>query len=557
MAITTIDELLDEINAENLTEYKFPNIELKRNWDKKHGEKISALGNKTDVNVSWMVIGIEDNGKLANHDEQWAKHTEEVISQHMNSSLDPVQACLGIKPFIVNGSSIIVIKISNPGAVVKWAHIAYKGTGTTILAMKPEEIMELTISLPGLTDYSKQVWDGKIDMELTGIFIKKLLEKRDDLPIDYSDINADVILNIIKIKDTNTCGILFGNFKYRVVFYDKREEPLKNETRYGLFSLLKDEFIDEIQTWAKTLNAISMKPFPERALKEGLANSVAHAAYFENNGEIIVEIFADKIIISNLCLPECGYFANKWFSRSHKTMNGLLMETLRLIGIVDELGRGKNLIFADSIKAGKKPPCVSLEKTGRVNRWRLCIYGGSTDKVQLRLFQRIRVNYPNEKKALIAYALVLWSGQPVSTIKTFIDDESAPMIAEILSDIYGPIFYYEKNDAIVLNRWVRVLIEEGKDSKSFTVAEEDQLYKFAYDIQTKYYNSSITPKELRKLAHMGDTESEIVLSSTLFKKWVKEGKLHKISKGHYTFKEKSETEMTLSKMLELWRNKQL
>ena len=53
------------------------------------------------------------------------------------------------------------------------------------------------------------------------------------------------------------------------------------------------------------------------------------------------------------------------------TINGLLMEVLRVAGHVDELGRGKNLIFSDSIKNGKRSPEVILERAGRYDRWKL------------------------------------------------------------------------------------------------------------------------------------------------------------------------------------------
>lgn len=452
-----------------------------------------------------------------------------------------------------------MIKIVNPGAVVRWNHAAYKKAGTTIQAMKPDEEMELTVKLPGLSDFSKQSFDGPHDSGLVDSFLSKLRRKRVEFDtINISATNADEILSSIRLKNTNTSRILFGDYQYRVVFYDDAELPVKNETRTGLYGILEDDFTSEIQSWAKR-HGVSVKypSFPELALREALANAVAHAAYFERNGEIIVEVFKDKIVISNLCLPETGYFANKWFSRSHKTFNGMLMETLRLAGIVDELGRGKNLIFADSIKNGKKPPYVSLEQSGRYNRWRLCLYGGVSNNIQLRLFKRINEIYPSVQKALIAHALILWNSQPVSQIRGYIDSESAPLFAEVLNDHDGPIFFYEKEDRIVLQRWVRVLLEEGKDSKSFTVAEEEQLYKFTYEMQSKYNNFLITSREFRKMAHMGDTKSEIVLSSTLLKKWVKEKKVDKIKKGVYKFLDTTPRAVSLNRLLDFLQEKQM
>jgi hypothetical protein len=366
------------------------------------------------------------------------------------------------------------------------------------------------------------------------------------------------MLSAVRIKGTNTAGILFGTYEYRVVFYDEHEIPVKNEVRTGLYGLLEKSFASETQEWAVLSgSAPKHSPFPEHALKEVLANAVAHAAYFERNGEIIVEIFKDRVVVSNLCLPEIGYFANKWFSRSHKTVNGLLMETLRLAGLVDELGRGKNIIFADSIKKGKRPPFVSLERAGRFDRWRLCLYGGIPSNIQLRLFNRIKEIYHSEQKTLIAHALILWNNQPVSQIRQYIDSESVPLFAEVLQDLDGPIFYYEKEDRIVLQRWVRILLEEGKDSKSFTTAEEEQFYNFAYEMQSRYNNFIIRTKELRKLAHMGDTKSESVLSSNLLKKWVSENKVDKVRKGVYRFRDNTPKAVQLNRLLDILQEKQM
>lgn len=266
-----------------------------------------------------------------------------------------------------------------------------------------------------------------------------------------------------------------------------------------------------------------------------MANTIAHAAYYEKNGDILVEIYPDKLTISNLCLPEAAHFANKWFSRSRNTTNRLLMETLRLGKYVDELGRGKNLIFSESIKSGQKPPIVHIEKAGQYCRWRLFLYPSFRDSVQLRLYQRVKNIFKDEFKSLVACALVLWKDMPVSEIIKFIDGESVKHFIDILDDVNGPVFYYKNDDRLVLQRWARVLIEDGQDAKTFTPAEEEGLRDFARKIQTDFHKGYISPKELRQLAHLSETSSERMLSSKLLKKWTTEGHLTRISDGKYKF----------------------
>ena len=404
--------------------------------------------------------------------------------------------------------------------------------------MEPDEIMGLTVKLPGLSDYTAQKYEGSFQDDLVQQYAQMVSQRRKGSVMEsISALSSSDVLQRIGIKNKITCNILFGNFRYRMVYYDKNQNPIENEVHNGLFELLHDNFIQNIQDWSKKQLNIRTNPYPELALKEALANTVAHAAYFEENGDVILELYPDKLSISNLCLRESSYFANRWFSGAHKTVNRTLMETLRLSGYVDELGRGKSLIFSQSLKYGKKPPQVVIEKGSRFNRWRLFLYGGIQNKAQLKLLSQLKEKYNDEQKALIANALVLWRGQSVTNIKKFIEGESQEIFIPVLRDLSGPVFYYEKNDEIVLRLCVNVLIVEVKDSKQLTAAEEKDSYEYVREFRLKYYHGFVTPKELRDLADLGDTKSSQVMSSQILKKWTKEGKLKQVRKGLYQFTE--------------------
>lgn len=532
----TKEKLLIAVAEDKLLEYNFTNVECKRTWKQEDGKCISSLANRNIGNPAFLVVGVEDSGVLSAHPETWLKSEEEIISQHLNQFLDPAQTCIGVECFTYLNGSFIVINLQNPGSVVKWSSRSYKGAGTTKELMTPEEEMELTMSLPGTTDYSKRSWTGSFDRDLAARYLGSVLQHRPDVPYSESDIrnNQESALSYLRINN-NTSRILFGDISYRVVFYDQENNPATNTNRRGLYGLVSSEMVDEIQTWSQKLSNGAFEPFSPKALHEAISNAVAHAAYFEQDGDIILEVFPNRVEISNLCLPEAAYFANRWFSKSHRTFNGLLMESLRLVGAVDELGRGKTMIYTESIKSGRRPPQVYIEGAGRLNRWRTVVYGGKRDKRQLNLIERLRDIYDSEGKVFIAAALVLWHDKPVKSLKQFIDGDSAPHFAEILSDLKGPIYYYEKEDRIILNRWVTVLLSEGKQSKALSQAEEEGLFKFALQLQTEFHDGYITPRELRELAHMTDNKSEQVLSSKLLKEWQKQGKVINVKHGTYRF----------------------
>ena len=124
------------------------------------------------------VDAVNDKGTLCGKDNKWAKQTEQIISQHLNAYLNPIQACYRCKCEEINHSHVIVLLIKPPGVVTYWNGAAYKAAGTTSLQMTPQEIMEMTVSLPGLHDYSAQEWDGKHDDSLVLKFSEVICNKR-------------------------------------------------------------------------------------------------------------------------------------------------------------------------------------------------------------------------------------------------------------------------------------------------------------------------------------------------------------------------------------------
>jgi predicted HTH transcriptional regulator len=538
--ISSIETLLQALRRGSLLEHVSDNVELKADWSEKYGHKLSALGNKTAMPVAWLVVGVTDKGQLGGKDSSWAKNREEVISQQINSNLDPVQACQGISSKEVDGSWILVIQIHNPGDVVYWGSNAYVAAGTTAKTMAPEEILQLRITLPGLSDYTAQEISSAYDSQLANDFATLFATEESSLE---ANPDASEILRRLGIYGRQAARLMLGTGSFRLIYYNHAGEPISNLRSKGLYRLLTARFQSDLQQWTRASLESTEPPYPPRALREALANAVAHAAYFENDGDIILELHPDHLVISNLCVQDSIYFANRWFSRSHKTINSLLMETLRAARLVDELGRGKNLIFSDSIRGGKRAPEVIIEGAGRYERWKLVLHGGTQDPIQIRLLDRTRAVYKDDQKALIANALVQWREKPVSEIRNYIDGDFARQFAEVLSSLNGPIWYHSEKDEITLTRWARVLLGDGQDSKGLSPNEERSLREFARKLQTQYHDSYISPADLRDLGEMGHTPSEKSLSCRLLAKWEREGHVKRVARGRYRFVAKGKGEI--------------
>jgi len=151
--LKTSDDVVAVIETGNSREYLHLNLELKGKWAQDHGDKISAFANKLDQPTTFLAVGVSDDGTVMQHDENWAKKTEAVVSHHVNQNLDPQQSCKAISCKKTKDGWVVILTIRNAGEVTYWGGYAYCASGTTTKRM---EILTLRIQLPGLIDYSKQ-----------------------------------------------------------------------------------------------------------------------------------------------------------------------------------------------------------------------------------------------------------------------------------------------------------------------------------------------------------------------------------------------------------------
>lgn len=517
------EKLVENLGVKKITEHLYENVELKRSWSREHGEKASMLCNGNPESDNFIVIGIEDNGDLSRHSEDWLKKTLEVVSQQFNSDLDPSLALVEIETLERNNSHLILIHLKNPGVVVKWRHEAYSGCGTTKKKLTPPETLELGLKLPGLHDLTKQ--------KTTFTPIPTKLDKLRNLLKEPAETDI-----ISKYNLNNLCGkILVGETPYRVVKYSNTGSVILNETRFGLIGLLTADFYDEVRTYYSS-HSIERLKISNDLLREALGNCIAHAAYHENNGEIIIELLHERVIFTNLAYNEYVSLANKWFSAAHKSPNPFLMEALRTLDRADELGRGKKKILTECLCNGFQAPYITITEAGRYKRWSLKVDFSHASAKHQQAFEAIKKLY-NLEKSLIAYSLVLWREKSFSEIAKSFDSYEAKLVAEIVGDPRGPIFYWKEQDKIVPHRWLRILLEEGKSSKELTIHEKNTLYDVLYKILGRYNGGYVTPKDLREIAHLSDTASDKSLSSRVLSEWESTGKLEKIKKGIYKFKE--------------------
>lgn len=537
-------DIIKNLTQGTLLESTAQGIDLKSTWHVKHGVDISAISNNEKLQGGWLIIGVNDKGHLLGKTEDWLKNTEEKVANNIQQFLNPSFVC-HIFGEIIEKSHVLFIEITKAEEVVYWDSKAYKLIGTTSHAMTAAEVLGLSVKLPG-RDFSKLKYDGPINGSNVVDFSSKI--DREDFA-DIGNASPKEILNVLKISDRNVAGILFGDFSVRVARYDEYGDVIDQQVKLNAYSILKDDFISEIQSWTKkvgthlkgmSIAAIEDKPYPIKALREVLANAVAHANYYKDKGDILIEMYPDRLVVTNNCFVEAEAFVNKWLSKEHYSFNKLLMETLRVAHISDELGSGKTRIFRQMIEAGKKEPLVEFHSYKSHGSWKVTLYNNQ-DNVNITLLrQKIAGTYPNldpESKQILI-ALVLWQDMPWSEIEKHLDQHTKKKALEILNRSESPLYLLRDLDKLTMKRWVRIAYEEGKSSKPFSSAEKRSYYDFLSHISNTYHNGYITHQKARDLIGISTSNAEKMQVTRLFEEWISQGLVEKIKRGEWRFVKK-------------------
>ena len=168
----TLKELKKKLESGTI-EASLSGVELKRQWQQEHGKKISAIANSEVIPVGWIVIGIDDDGKLCGYDKKWLRKTEQSASNQIHQYLQPSWSIGNIVGCTIQNSQCLFIEIFNSQDVVTWNGAAYKLVGTTAQKMREDEVLELSLRLPGI-DFSKSCYEGEYDSSLITSFAQKI-----------------------------------------------------------------------------------------------------------------------------------------------------------------------------------------------------------------------------------------------------------------------------------------------------------------------------------------------------------------------------------------------
>lgn len=542
----TKDQIIKRLSEGSLKENEY--IELKEQWAQENGKVFSAIGNANKK--GWVLVGVNDKGEILQNSDKDLNRQKSHIENHIDQYLDPSATVQSISIESIEQKKFLLIEVINPNSVVSWNDKFYKKIGATSTEMSPSEKQQLELDRPGF-DYSGMEYKGIIDSSLVLDFAQFLNTDK-----GWSSLSADDVLSRLNIGGKNVSGILFGDFSYRVIRYNKESEILDQDEKKSLYSILKKEFIQNIQSWTRTdsvkmtqgLSVTEEKPYSDKALREVLVNAVSHALFSKRQGGVKIELYPNRIKVSNNCSLEAEAFINKRFSTKSFAYNPLLMKILRKASFSEELGSGKEKIFKYMIEDGKREPLFEYnEQPENFGVWSVTLYNEKLDRTLLGLLKRIKTIYDEDlDERKIATALLLWRDKTLLSILDHMDLHYQKLAIKILRDDNSPFLlkpikkskYSEIQDyQIELKRWGKINLI-GQESRMFNKSEEDQakevLKNYAYK---EGRGGFITNKEARHILGLSNSKSEQVQISRLFQKWEKENFMKKTqTKGSWKVK---------------------
>ena len=321
------------------------NLEFKESFSRRIAVDVCAFAN---ANGGKILLGVTDGGEIID-----IKITNRLKSQihDIARNLDP---SINVSIYVVG--NVLVVDITE-GVDKPYSTTGkfYLRIGSNSQQLGRDEIRKF-FQEEGLVFFDERPnFDFDTEKDFDGYNFKAFLEKAKISPVlEKSQIlknlyllkdgylkNAGVFLfchKIIKFfpQATITCVLYQGKTKYKILDRKEFDEDLNSNFENAIIYLqskLNTEFIIKGGPREERLE------LPEEALREALLNAIAHRDYFVTGANILVEIFSDRLEITNPGGLVKGLTIKDLGKRS-LSRNNLLFGLLHRMELVEKIGSG-------------------------------------------------------------------------------------------------------------------------------------------------------------------------------------------------------------------------
>jgi ATP-dependent DNA helicase RecG len=382
-------EVLQTLIARGETlDVEFKGEEKKPLNDRELVEAVVCLANRTGNEPGWLLLGIEDDGRVTGarpRHEAGRTDPDRVAAMIAGRTCPPLSVNIELIP--LDGKPVLAIQVPAVRQPVstadgKFLRRALGGDGRPACLPMDAYAMQSLQADRGLLDPSAQVvagsrWENLDPLEFER-FRRSVRERRgrsDESLLELSDLELAKALGVVEANGA------VGSVRLAAVLLFGKEEALRRfvpnheaafQVLRGLDVEINDFFrwpllrlMEEFETRIRARNReqelmvnllrVGVPDYPERALREAVANALIHRDY-QRLGAVHFQWHPDRIeIASPGGFPE-GVRLDNLLVTAPRPRNPLLADAFKRAGIVERTARGIDTIFYEQLRNGHPAP---------------------------------------------------------------------------------------------------------------------------------------------------------------------------------------------------------
>ena len=398
--------------GESLT-VEFKGEEKKALGDQALIEAVVCMANRAGNDVGWVIIGVEDDGRITGARPRHGTYTDPLRVQALIANRTRPSITCRVSVLTIEDKEVIVIEVPRDPRPIATADGRYLrrvigGKG------KPEcrpfffhemqsrradlgvqDYTELVVAEARWTDLDPQEFERfrRIIRESRGLGDETLSELPDEeLAKALGAVEANHEVTAIRVLGL----LLFGREEALQRFLPTHEVAFQvlvgtkvefNEFyRWPLLRLM-EKILDHFETRYREeefligFQRIGVPNYSRRAFREAVANALIHRDYTQL-GAVHIQWREASIEISNPGgFPE-GVHLGNILVVPPRPRNPLLADAFKRAGIVERTGRGVDIIFYEQLRNGRPPP--SYERSTETSVV-LVLHGGEANLNFIRL----------------------------------------------------------------------------------------------------------------------------------------------------------------------------
>ena len=407
---------------ENLRKYPKETdwLEFKTNYydPENIGQYISALSNAAAINgvqYGYLIFGISDSS----HDIvgtnivlKSCKKGNEELESWITRLLNP-KIQFNFYDIIINEKKLAIVEIKRAEyTITKFRNIAYMRIGTNKKPLnefigKEKELWRVISSMPfetciSIGDLTNTEVLQKLDYSAYFDLLKLPLPDNSAGILEYF-VEEDFVRKNEngKFDITNLGAILFAkninDFKnikrknVRIIQYDGKNKlnTIREETGEKGYAIAFENIIKYINTIIPKNEIIGealrkeVSMYPELAIREAVANSLVHQDFNISGTGPMVEIYSDRIEITNPGIPLVK--TDRFIDNPPKSRNEQLASFLRRIGVCEERGSGfDKIVYSTEIFQLPAPKIEVYEENTKITLYAHLSYDEMSKEDKIR-----------------------------------------------------------------------------------------------------------------------------------------------------------------------------